>query len=134
VYVLVDPKGQNFGGKNKIFEYGRSDASLREVAVQLNLNPSLVAAAQTAGADMNSIESVLNSLIRFVESKEDKRGAIDVLKNFGVKDLLSEVIQENVDFGEEEEDMDGALPPMRGKSDADEEYVPFEETPSEESV
>jgi hypothetical protein len=35
VYVLVDPKGQNFGGKNKIFEYGRSDASVREAAVQL---------------------------------------------------------------------------------------------------
>ena len=134
VYVLVDPKGQNFGGKNKIFEYGRSDASVREVAVQLKLNPSLVAAAQTAGADMSSIESVLNSLIRFVDSKEDKRGAIDVLKNFGVKDLLSEVIQENVDFGEEEEDVDDILPPMRGINDADEEYVPFEEVSSEEST
>lgn len=134
VYVLIDPKGQNFGGKNKIFEYGRSDAGVREVAVQLNLNPSLVAAAQTAGADMNSIESVLNSLIRFVDSKEDKRGAIDVLKNFGVKDLLSEVIQENVDFGEDEEDVNDVLPPMRGINDTGGEYTPFEEVSPEESV
>ena len=105
VYVLVDPKGQNFGGKNKIYEFGRFDAAEREVTRQIGLNKDLVEMAEVLGADMNSVENVLDSLISFVDSTKNKKTAIDFLKTKGVVDVLSDIIQENVNMDEDVSDL-----------------------------
>lgn len=112
VYVLVDPKGQNFGGKNKIYEFGRSDAKEREVTKQLKLNSKLSTLAEALGADMSSIESVLNSLISFVDSKEDKKAAKDLLKSYGVTDVLYDIIEENIlpEIPDEEQSYEAPTP------------------------
>lgn len=95
IYVLTDPKGQNFGGRNKIYEYGRSDATVSEVTRQVKLNRDLVDIAELLGADTSSIESILDKFISFVESKKDKTGALDFLKSNGIKGLLYEAVVEN---------------------------------------
>jgi hypothetical protein len=97
VYVLVDPKGQNFGSKNKILEYGRSDASVSEVAKQLKLNSDLTNLAEILGADMSSMESVLDKLISLVESKEDRKKTLEVIKKQGTEGLLYDIVEELTD-------------------------------------
>ena len=108
IYVLTDPKGQNFGGKNKIYEYGRSDAGIRETGYQLSLNQDIVAIAELIGADPTDIESVLNKLISFVNSKQDKEAALDVLKQNGIDGVLYDAIVENV-INRDLEDLSGAF-------------------------
>ena len=95
IYVLTDPKGQNFGGKNRIYEYGRDDAVNKETAKQLGLNKKLIDLAEILGADVTSVESVLTKLISFVDSKQNKQGALEVLKSNGVDGILYETIVEN---------------------------------------
>lgn len=96
IYVLTDPKGQNFGNRNKIYEYGRTDAKITESQVQLKmLGRKFMTLAESCGADVNNIESVLNKLISFIEGKENKEGALEVIGQYGVRGMLMDVVREN---------------------------------------
>ena len=95
VYVLTEPKGQNFGGKNKIYEYGREDSVAKEVTKQLKLDKNLVQMIELLGGDLTSMESVLDKLVSFIDSKENKTGALDVLKAAGINKTLYDTIVEN---------------------------------------
>ena len=95
VYVLTEPKGQNFGGKNKIYEYGREDSVTKEVTKQLKLDKNLVQMIELLGGDLTSMESVLDKLISFIDSKENKQGVLDVLKAAGINKTLYDTIVEN---------------------------------------
>jgi len=58
--------------------------------------------AEAVGADMNSTESVLTSLVSFIESKEDKAGALELLKNYGVSDALYDILEDAAGINDEE--------------------------------
>ena len=110
IYVLVEPKGQNFGGKNKIYEFGRIDSNVSEVEKQLRLNTDLMVFAESLGANLNSIEDVLTKLISFVESKttiKDRKNALDLASKYGVTDTLLDIIKETT--GIDEEDLENSV-------------------------
>lgn len=96
-YVLVDPKGQNFGNKNKIYEYGRNDSAENEVSRQLGFNESLTMLAQQLGADITDVNDVINKLIQFVLSSTNREGSIELIKKYGVKNVLFDTVIDMVD-------------------------------------
>lgn len=96
-YVLVDPKGQNFGNKNKIYEYGRNDSAENEVSRQLGFNESLTMLAQQLGADITDVNDVINKLSQFVLSSTNREGSIELIKKYGVKDVLFDTVMDMVD-------------------------------------
>ena len=129
IYVLVDPKGQNFGGRNKIYEYGRDDSVSKETSRQLGLNNDLVQLAELLGADVTSVESVLNKLISFVESKTNKEGALKVIKSGGVDGALYDAVVnatinkelDNLGYDIDDEDVqESPEKPLESKQEAEE--------------
>ena len=94
VYVLVDPKGQNFGGKQKILEYGRWDSNISEANNQLKLNADLMMFAEMLGANTTSAESVLEKLISFVKGKQNKEAAREIVKSQVGENLLYDIVEE----------------------------------------
>lgn len=94
IYVLTNPKGQNFGNRNRIYEYGREDSTSKETAKLLGLNKGLIDIAQLLGADITSVENVLDTLVSFLDSKTDKEGALEVIKSSGVTGVLYDTMVE----------------------------------------
>ena len=107
VYVLVEPKGQNFYNTNKIYEYGRSDSQQEEQSVFLDPliyektkdgKKQLTAFGNLAvglGADINNIEDILDKFITFVQSKQDKQAAIAILTDYNTPKQIVDTIVEN---------------------------------------
>jgi len=79
-YVLVDPKGQNFYNKNKIYEYGRSDSAVEEQSSLLSKlmkkNGKFESIVLALGADPHNIEDILNKFVKFVLDKNNKSEAV----------------------------------------------------------
>ena len=134
-YVLVDPKGQNFGNKNKIYEYGRNDSVENEVSRQLGFNESLTMLAQQLGADITDVKDVINKLIQFVLSSNNREGSIELIKKYGVKDVLFDTVMDMVDnrsVKDQTEQTGGvseALEELKNLNDNDRTYKVPEEIP-----
>lgn len=94
VYVLTNPKGQNFGNRNRIYEYGREDSTAKETAKLLGLDKNLIQMAELLGADITDVNSVLNSLVSLVESKTDKNGTLEVIRSAGITGVMYDTIVE----------------------------------------
>lgn len=94
VYVLTNPKGQNFGNRNKIYEYGREDSPAKETAKLLGLDKNLIQMAELLGADITDVGSVLDTLVSLVESKTDKKGTLEVIRSAGITGVMYDTIVE----------------------------------------